>query len=81
MAYAKGRGIAHYQSCAVLQIEVRRVERWAVRLRHRGTMEYRKPGPKRVVHVIMPRSASSVSVCGAGRDGGLFVAAAGDKGW
>ena len=38
MAYAKGRGIAHYQSCAVLQIGVRRVERWAVRLKRSGSM-------------------------------------------
>ncbi len=53
MAYAKGRGITHYRSCAVLQIGVRRVERWAARLKCRGSMEYQKPGPKQAVHAIL----------------------------
>ena len=60
MAYAKGCGIAHYQSCDVLQIQVRRVERWAVRLKRRGTMEYRKPGPRQVVHAILPAERAAV---------------------
>ena len=60
MAYAKGCGIAHYQSCDVLQIQVRRVERWAVRLKRRGTMEYRKPGPQQVVHAILPAERAAV---------------------
>ena len=60
VAYAKGRGIAHYQSCAVLQIAVRRVERWAVRLKYRGTMAYHKPGPRQVVHAILPAEREAV---------------------
>jgi len=60
MAYAKGCGIAHYQSCAVLQIQVRRVERWAVRLKCRGTMAYGKAGPKQVVHAILPAEREAV---------------------
>ena len=60
VAYAKGCGIAHYQSCEVLQIQVRRVERWAVRLKRRGTMEYRKPGPRQVVHAILPAEREAV---------------------
>lgn len=60
VASAKGCGIAHYQSCEVLQIQVRRVERWAVRLKHRGTMAYRKPGPRQVVHAILPAERAAV---------------------
>jgi len=60
VAYAKGSGIAHYQSCAVLQIAVRRVERWHVRLKCSGSMEYHKPGPKQVVHAILPAEREAV---------------------
>ncbi len=60
MTYAKGRGITHGQSCAVLQIAVRRVERWAVRLKRQGSMEYGKPGPKQVVNAILPAEREAV---------------------
>lgn len=54
VSYAKASGIARYQSCELLQINVRRIERWESRLRSRGTMDYQKPGPKRALHAIMP---------------------------
>lgn len=60
MAYGKGRGITPYRSCGVLQIAVRRVERWAVRLKRSGSMEYGKPGPKQVVHAILPAEREAV---------------------
>jgi len=60
VAYAKGRGIAHYQSCAVLQHTGAAVERWAVRLKRRGSMEYHKPGPRQVVHAILPAEREAV---------------------
>jgi transposase InsO family protein len=50
----KGSGIARYWSCELLQINIRRIERWEVRMRNSGSMEYSKPGPKQVVNAIMP---------------------------
>jgi putative transposase len=65
VAYAKEAGITRYQTCALLQINVRRIERWEARLRMSGAMDYRKPGPNRVLHVIMPgeRQALADFVC------------------
>ncbi len=54
VAYAKASGIAKYQTCELLQINVRRIERWKCRLRRDGMMEYQKPGPKQVLHAITP---------------------------
>ncbi len=54
VAYAKASGIAKYQTCEFLQVHVRRIERWEARLKQTGTMVYRKPGPKKPLHAIMP---------------------------
>ena len=54
VAYAKACGIAKYQSCKVLQIQVRRIGRWEARQRSSGTMDYCKPGPTQAVHALMP---------------------------
>ena len=50
----KASGIALYQACKLLQIKVRRIERWKARIRRTGSIAYGKPGPKQVVHAIMP---------------------------
>jgi len=47
-------GIAKYKTCDLLQIKMRRVERWSLRMKVLGNMEYVRPGPKRVLHAIMP---------------------------
>ena len=56
----KAGGLPTIRAVTVLQIQVRRVERWAVRLKRRGTMEYRKPGPRQVVHAILPAEREAV---------------------
>jgi len=56
----KAQGIARYQACALLQVKVRRVERWEARIRRTGSMDYGKPGPKQVVHAIMPIEREAV---------------------
>ncbi|MCJ7772389.1 MAG: DDE-type integrase/transposase/recombinase, partial [Desulfobacterales bacterium] len=38
----------------LLQIKARRIERWAMRMKVSGSMEYARPGPKRAFHSIMP---------------------------
>jgi hypothetical protein len=55
MAYAKSFGIARYQSCVLLQIQIRRIERWEARLKSSGTLDYYKPGPGQALHAIMPQ--------------------------
>ena len=50
----KAAGITQYQACELLQIKVRRIERWKARIQRTGSMAYGKPGPKQVVHAIMP---------------------------
>jgi transposase InsO family protein len=54
VAYAKASGIAKYQTCELLQIHIRRIERWEARLKDCGTMDYQKPGPRQALHAIMP---------------------------
>lgn len=54
VAYAKASGIAKYKSCELLQIHIRRIERWEARLKYSGAMDYQKPGPKQALHAIMP---------------------------
>lgn len=60
IASVKAQGIARYQACALLQIKVRRIERWEARIRRTGSMEYWKAGPKQVVHAIMPVEREAV---------------------
>ena len=54
IASVKEAGVARYQACELLQIKVRRIERWKARIKRTGSMAYGKPGPKQVVHAIMP---------------------------
>jgi len=54
IASVKEAGLARYRACRLLQIKVRRIERWKARIRETGSMAYGKPGPKRAVHAIMP---------------------------
>ena len=53
-------GIPKYQTCAVLQIHVRRVERWLARHKQTGSMSDFKPGPKHSWHAIMPYEREAV---------------------
>jgi putative transposase len=54
IASVKAKGIARYQACELLQIKVRRVERWKAKIKSTGSIAYGKPGPRRVIHAIMP---------------------------
>ena len=60
IATVKAQGIACYQACALLQIKVRRIERWKARIRSTGSIEYGKSGPKQVVHAIMPEEREAL---------------------
>ena len=53
IASVKAKGIARYQTCKLLQVKVRRIERWKARMKRTGSIEYGKPGPRQVVHAIM----------------------------
>lgn len=54
VAYAKDSGIPRLRTCAVIQINRRRVHRWEVRLRETGSIHNRKPGPVEVSHALLP---------------------------
>jgi putative transposase len=54
VAYAKASGIAKYQTCELLQINIRRIERWEVRFKRNGAIDYQKPGPKQATHAVIP---------------------------
>jgi transposase InsO family protein len=60
IASVKAKGVARYQACALLQIKVRRIERWEEKIRRTGSMEYSRSGPKQVVHAIMPVEREAV---------------------
>jgi len=60
VAYAKSFGIAKYQTCELMQIHVRRIERWEARLKHSGAMDYQKPGPKQAPHAVMPAERTAL---------------------
>ncbi|HCD36769.1 MAG TPA: hypothetical protein DEQ23_07095 [Chlorobium sp.] len=44
----------------MLQISIRRVERWECRLRRNGSMAYEKPGPQQPAHALMPAEKDAV---------------------
>ena len=50
---ARRTGVAKYKLCALLQISVRRVERWVSREREAGSMSYYNAGPKQPVNGIL----------------------------
>ncbi len=58
--YAKSTGIPRVRICAILQINVRRIERWVARRRDTGNMDNHKPGPKKPVNAIMPCEKQAV---------------------
>jgi transposase InsO family protein len=60
IASVKAKGVARYQACALLQIKVRRIERWEERIRRTGSMEYGRSGPTQVVHALMPVEREAV---------------------
>lgn len=60
MAHAKASGIAKYKTCELLQIQIRRIERWESRLHRCGSMDYHKPGPKQALHAIVPEEQQSL---------------------
>ena len=53
VAYAKDSGIPRVRTCAVIQINRRRVERWTVRLQKTDSIHNRKPGPVEVSHALL----------------------------
>ncbi len=54
MGYAKDSGISRIRTCRVIQINIRRIERWTVRLQETGSLNNRKPGPTKVYHSLLP---------------------------
>lgn len=54
VAYAKKSGISKLRTCTVIMINRRRVERWTLKLREKGSLHDRKPGPKHAIHAILP---------------------------
>lgn len=60
VAYAKQAGINKEQTCTLLQINVRRIERWETRMKSTGTIAYAKPGPQQPVHAILPNERAAL---------------------
>ena len=52
--YAVDSGIAKARVCLLLQIEIRRIQRWEQRQKETGSMNYRRPGPEKGMHALMP---------------------------
>lgn len=57
---SKGKGLARVHSCGLLQVSVRRVERWRARTAVTGTLSYAKPGPKRPWNALVPQERRAV---------------------
>ena len=57
---AKRQGLVRVKSCELLQVSVRRVERWRARAAASGSMTYAAPGPKRPWNAIMPEEREAV---------------------
>jgi putative transposase len=60
IAIAAKAGIRRNKTCNLLRINIRRLRRWEARIKDMGTMEYLKPGPKQVLHGIMPSERDAV---------------------
>jgi len=60
VAMAKQSGIGRHQSCEVLQISMRRIQRWESRLSVTGAMAYKKPGPRQASHTLLPSERTAV---------------------
>jgi transposase InsO family protein len=65
---AKQQGLARVHSCALLQVSVRRVERWRARVAATGAMDYSAPGPTRPWNEIMPQERDAVRAFVARKD-------------
>ena len=57
---AVDHGVSKTRVCVLMQINVRRIERWEQRLKATGTMSYRKPGPQRAWHALKPSEAHDI---------------------
>ena len=57
---SKQQGIARSRSCILLQISVRRVERWRARVTTAGSMRYATPGPARSWNAILSEERAAV---------------------
>ena len=57
---AKSAGISRTTTCALLQISIRRVERWQATIRKSGSIAYAKPGPRKPVHALTPQEKETV---------------------
>lgn len=54
VAYAKENGITKRRSCSLIRISRRRVERWELKAREKGSMADRTPGPIHANHAVVP---------------------------
>ena len=57
---AVDNGVSKTRVCLLMQINVRRIERWEQRQRATGTMNYRKPGPQHAWHALKPSEACDI---------------------
>ena len=57
---AKCQGLARVHSCILLQVSVRRVERWRARKVVTGAMSYAKPGPNHPWNALVPQERDAV---------------------
>jgi transposase InsO family protein len=57
---SKRQGIARVRSCELLQVSIRRVERWRASNVATGSMSYDKQGPKRPWNAVMPQERDAV---------------------
>ena len=62
VAFAKDAGIPRLRTCYVIQINRRRVERWAFRLRETGSIHNRKPGPVHASHALLPSEKQALMI-------------------
>jgi transposase InsO family protein len=59
---AKRQGLVRVKSCELLQVSVRRVERWRARGAATGSMTYAAPGPQHPWNAIMPQEREAVLI-------------------
>lgn len=57
---SKRQGLARVHSCMLLQVSVRRVERWRARKAASGALSYAKPGPRRPWNALVPQEHHAV---------------------
>jgi len=65
---SKDKGLARVHSCALLQVSVRRVERWRACEAATGSMAYAAPGPKRPWNALVPQEREAVRAFAARED-------------